>query len=200
MIYRTVILASLIASGSTGHASKPAPACPIDRVIYAQPGNAGPVAGFAKQHVKSRFSSGLVFFVKQRKQIFWFGFDMPNGYGGPYITPQRDPKLVKAIAADAEGSPDDSVIPPKPIAVAAAKDGEADSSSDPSMNIDFFDAKLHNLEAVPQVGERAPTYLFSAALGPFFHYLHNSDLYAVSEPVDITREMWRVIGCDAKPH
>jgi hypothetical protein len=176
-------------------AAAASPACPIDRALYAQPGNPGPVAGFAKQRVKSRFSSDLVFFVREGKQVFWFGFDMPNGYGGPYITPQRDPKLVKEVPEDGEESPEDSVIPPKPR---PANKEKAEPDSDGAMNIDFFDAKLHNLESVPQVGNHPPAYIFSAALGPFFHYLHNSELYPPGESLGITRETWRVVGCEAK--
>jgi hypothetical protein len=172
--------------------------CSITRAIYTQPGNPGIVMGFTPQKTRSRYASDLVLFVKQGQQQFWFGFDMPNGYGGPYITPQRDPRLVKPVGADAEDGPDDRLGTPAPKTADGAADG--DSMSTGQMDFDAFDAKLMNLGRVPQKGDKPPAFLFARGLGPLFHYAHNGDLYHLTKPVGITRDMWRLTGCDKVAH
>jgi hypothetical protein len=166
-----------------------APACPIDRVIYAQEDSSSVTAGFGHQHVISNYASDLVFYVKKNSKSYWFGFSMPNGYGGPYIYRQIDPKLVKT-APEGE-TPDD-----RPKGDGSNNDG----TSNGQINFDAFDAKHVNLDRVPQSGDAAPAFLFSAELGPHFHYGANGGDYSGDPPVEITRQLWHVKACDDVAH
>jgi hypothetical protein len=157
--------------------------CPIDKAVYTQPDTKDVTAGFGLQRERSNYASDLVFYVKNSKKTYWFGFSMPNGYGGPYIRRQIDPKLVKP-AKDGE-TPDDSLP------------GEG---ADAEMNWDAFDAKFVNLEAVPQSSDPAPAYFFSAQLGPHFWYGANGGLYTGDPPTEVSRQLWHLTGCDTDAH
>ncbi len=161
--------------------------CPIDKAVYSQAGSKEVTAGFALQRERSRYASDLVFFVKRGTKSYWFGFEMPNGYGGPYLYPQIDPKLVKP-AKEGE-TPDDSPPGSKPAEDAGT-----------GMNFDAFDAKMVNLDRVPQADDPAPAFLFSAQLGPHFWYGANGGPYANDPAVEISRQLWQQTGCDKDAH
>jgi hypothetical protein len=163
--------------------------CPIDKAVYAQQDNKGVTAGFGMQRERSNYASDLVFYVRKANKTYWFGFSMPNGYGGPYIHRQIDPKLVKP-GKDGE-TPDDSL---------AGDGSNSDGSPGGEMNWDAFDAKLVNLDAVPQSKDPAPAYFFSAELGPHFWYGANGGLYQGDPSVGVTRQLWRLTGCDKDAH
>ena len=185
---------TLAATGaSAAPARKAAPSCPIDRIIYAQPGVKGVTAGFAKQKVRSSYASDLVFFVQSGSQRFWYEFSSPNGYGGTYIRPQIDPKDVKE-GPDGE-TPDVSLKPADPEEGAAKEDDGADM-----MMFDAFDAKLDVMSSPPMTGKAAPAYFFARELGPLFHYNHMSGLYKLEKPVEINIALWRRVGCSPKAH
>jgi hypothetical protein len=169
--------------------------CPITQAIYTQKGNPGVSMGFAKQGIKTSYASELVLYVQRGKDKFWYGFEAPNGYGGTYLYPRLDPKLVKP-AADGE-TPSDTLPPgdPSPEAIEAAKD-----ESIATLNFDAFDAKLDAFTGPPQLSSKAPAYIFARDLGPLFHYAHNGNLYKLSEPVGIEIAMWRPTGCDKATH
>lgn len=164
--------------------------CPIERTVYAQPGNAGVTAGFTPQRVRSDYASDLVFWVKSGKQMFWFSFSSPNGYGGTYISPQIDPRLVKPAGEDGE-TPDARL----PVARAAGPDAEV-----PSIAFDAFSRDLKAYAGPPQSTDPAPAYLFSRELGAAFHYNHNAyTLGPQTETVGIDIAFWRPVSCAAKP-
>lgn len=195
---RILTAVMILATATPALAAAPA-SCPITRAIYTQPGNPGVALGFTKQSVKSRFASDLVLLLNAGQQSFWFGFDMPNGYGGPYITPQIDPKLVKDVPEDSEGSPDDR-ISPDGAPLDPSEEARASYYTDNQMDFDAFDARLINLARVPQANDAPPRYLFARGLGPLFHYAHNGGLYRLTAQVNVTRDLWRLSGCAAKPH
>jgi len=195
---RTFVATLIAVTATPAWAATPA-TCPITRAIYTQPGNPGVQMGFTKQVVKSRFSSDLVLVLSAGKQRFWYGFDMPNGYGGPYITPQIDPKLVKDVPEDGEGSPDDR-ISPDGTPLDPSEEAQSAYYTENQMDFDAFDGRMINLARVPQANDTPPRYLFARALGPLFHYAHNGGLYRLTAEVNITRDMWRLSGCAAQPH
>jgi hypothetical protein len=164
--------------------------CPIDRAVYGQPGNAGVTAGFAHQRVRSDYASDLVFWVKSGAQMFWFSFASPNGYGGTYISPQIDPRLVRPTGDDGE-TPDARL----PAARTAGQDAEV-----PSIAFDAFSRDLKAYGGPPQSADPAPAYLFSRQLGAAFHYNHNAyTLGPQTETVGIDIAFWRPLSCAAKP-
>jgi hypothetical protein len=168
-------------------AAAPPAACPIARTIYAQPGNPGVTAGFAKQGIKTSYASDLVFYVKRGKDVFWFGLESPNGYGGTYLYPRIDPKLVKANVPDGD-TPSDAI---------PALESTVNEEGNDRAQIDFdgFDLALKTLSGPPQSTSKAPAYLFARGLGPFFHYAHNYNYYKLLDPVPVEIAMWRPIGC-----
>jgi hypothetical protein len=181
--------ALVLACGGAGDAQAAAftAACPIARTIYAQTGNPGVTAGFAKQGIKTSYASDLVFYVKRGKNVFWFGFESPNGYGGTYLYPRIDPTLVKANAPEGE-TPSDAIPELEP----AASEGGSDRAQ---IDFDGFDLTLKTLTGPPQSTSKAPAYLFARGLGPFFHYAHNYNYYKLLDPVPVEIAMWRPIGC-----
>jgi hypothetical protein len=168
-------------------AATPSNICPITRTLYAQLGNPGVTAGFAKQGVKTSYASDLVFYVKRGKDVFWFGFASPNGYGGTHLYPRIDPKLVKANAPDGE-TPSDAI----PALESIASEGSSDRAQ---IDFDGFDGALKTLNGPPQSTSKAPAFLFARGLGPFFHYAHNASTYKLLTPVPVEIAMWRPIGC-----
>jgi hypothetical protein len=187
----SVIAAFLSAQGANAAAKSAAPAaCAIDHAVYTQKGNPGVSMGFAKQGIKTSYASDLVLYVQRGKDKFWFGFEAPNGYGGTYLYPRLDPKLVKP-AADGE-TPSDTLPPgdPSAAAIEAAKD-----ETIAELNFDAFNAALDAFTGPPQLSSKAPAYIFARDLGPLFHYAHNGNLYKLSEPVGIEIAMWRQTGC-----
>ena len=183
-MYRSSLLCLLLASCAPHKVALAI--CPIDRVVYRQPGNPETTAGFSRQIVKSSFASDIVFWLKSGQQQFWFGFSSPNGYGGTYIAPQIDPALVKP-AKDDDSTPDDRL--------------PGDKSEQPvSMMFDAFDAQQMTFDGPPQSTDHAPARIYARELGPLFHYAHNGDLYHLSAPVRIDLQMWVLVSCDAKAH
>jgi hypothetical protein len=190
------VTALLVSSATTAIAApktKPKTVCPIERSLYTQKGNPGVSMGFAKQGLKTSYASDLVLYVQRGKDKFWFGFQAPNGYGGTYMYPRIDPKLVK-VAPDGD-TPSDTLQPGNdtPEAIEAAK-GETVAT----LNFDAFDAKLDAFNGPPQLSNKAPAFIFARDLGPLFHYAHNGNLYKLSEPVGIEIAMWRPTGCSQK--
>jgi hypothetical protein len=173
--------------------AKPKAACPITQTIYTQKGNPSVSMGFAKQGIKTSYASDLVLYLQRGKDKFWFGFQAPNGYGGTYLYPRIDPKLVKPAPGD--DLPSDVLLPANPTVedIAAAKVG-----TDADLNFDAFDANLDAFNGPPQLSNKAPAYIFARDLGPLFHYAHNGNLYNLSEPVGIDIAMWRPTGCAPK--
>lgn len=181
------LAASLGGSGASEAAKAPSKSanCPITRTIYAQPGVAGVTAGFSVPKVRSGYASDLVFWLKADGQTFWYNLSSPNGYGGLYITPQRDPSELKASTDDE--TPDDRL----PGMIPA----EGEEEQDFQMMFDAFDEKLVALDRPPLAKDKAPAYLFARELGPLFHYAHNGGLYTLKNPVGINIAFWRPVGC-----
>ena len=178
---------AVLAGGGLAITPAAAATCPIDRTVYAQAGNAGVTAGFARQRVRSDYASDLVFWVKSGKQQFWFSLSSPNGYGGTYISPQIDPRLVKPAADD--GDTPDARLPA--ARAAGAPDG-------PSIAFDAFHKDLTVYDGPPQSTDAAPAYLFSRELGAAFHYNHNGEpLGPQTETVGIDIAFWRPASCSA---
>lgn len=187
-MFRQVSLATAVVV-SLGGVPADAASCPIDRTVYAQAGNAGVTAGFARQRVRSDYASDLVFWVKSGKQAFWFSLSSPNGYGGTYISPQIDPRLVKPAVEDG-GTPDARL----PAARSAA------GADVPNIAFDAFRADLTAYNWPPQSMDPAPAYLFSRELGAAFHYNHNGEpLGPQTETVGIDIAFWRPSGCSRQP-
>ncbi len=195
----TGLIASLAAS--VAEAKLVAGTCPIERALYAQAGNPNVVAGFSKQgQIKTNYTSELVFWVEQGNQKFWFGFSAPNGYGGTYIYPRIDPKLVKPAAEEGDTADDSLPVLDAGQAAVTAEGSEPAEKVDEDTAIEFdaFDAKLIAFERVPQLGDTAPQYLYSRGLGPLFHYAHNGNVYRLSEPVKIDIAVWRRLNTCGK--
>lgn len=194
---RTQILMATFFAMLTGvptHAAVPQKkplACPIDRVIYRQPGNSETVAGFARQGLRTSYASDLVFWVRGGGQTFWFGFASPNGYGGTYLYQRIAPSAVKPTAED--GATPVDTLP----------DAAGEESEIASVDFDAFDANIKAYPAVPQSTDHAPAYIFARGLGPLFHYAHNGNRY-ITLPADksvrIDIAMWRPAECSPKPH
>ncbi len=188
---KAIVTACLIALSSPALAA-PA-ACPADRVIYRQPGNAATTVGFARQRVRTEYSSDLVLWVRSGRQIFWFGFSAPNGYGGVFIAPQIDPRKVKAPADDGETADASLPVPP-------AAPGEP-AREYFSIPFDAFDARLNALQSPPIAKRPPPTYLYLRQLGEAFHYNHvNERLGKQTDSVGIDIALFRIAGCDKAPH
>ena len=167
--------------------------CPADRVIYRQPGNRATTVGFARQRVRTDYSSDLVFWVRSGGQVFWFRFSSPNGYGGTFISPQIDPRKVRAPADDGETA--DASLPRKPVAA-----GET-APETPSIPFDAFRSDLSTLPSPPWAKDAPPAYLYLRMLGEAFHYNHNSEsLGHQTETVGIDPVMFRIAGCAKAPH
>ncbi len=183
---KTINLVLLLASGLGVAATPPksGAACPIERTIYRQPGNPGTTAGFARQGLMTAYASKLVFWVKGAGQTFWFGFNAPNGYGGTYLYQRIAPSAVKPA-------------PEGETPVDTLEQGDGDEAIDP-IEFDAFDAQLMAFQGPPQLGDRAPAYLFARGLGPLFHYAHNGNAYIKLAPntgVQIDIAFWRPAGC-----
>jgi hypothetical protein len=190
------VLIAVCIGASSATAAPPPMACPITRILYAQPGNPGVTAGFAKQGIRTSYASDLVFYVKRGKDKFWFGFESPNGYGGTYLYPRIDPKLVKANVPEGE-TPSDAI---PALKTESAPDDKSDADDRAQIDFDGFDLSLKTLSGPPQLNSKAPAYLFARGLGPFFHYAHNYDYYKLLDPVPVDIAMWRPVGCDKAAH
>lgn len=190
---RTRLLALVLVAGGAAADAKPASSavCPIERTIYAQPGNDGATAGFSRPVNQISYASDLVFWVRSGGQTFWYGLSSPSGYGGVYITPQVDPAL---LVPDEDGNVPDPRLPAQ-RPQAGAEEGE-----DFTMMFDAFDANLIAFTAPPQSDSAAPAYLFARGLGPLFHYAHGTGIYDLKQHVDIDIAFWRPVGCSTDPN
>jgi hypothetical protein len=185
MKFRDVCLSICICAPLAGLAGEAA-ACPIVRMVYAQADNPGVTAGFARQRVRTDYSSDLVLWIKGGRQTFWFGFSAPNGYGGTYISPQIDPRLVKPPSED--GALGDARLPSAPSG--------ADNTEGPSIPFDAFRPGLAAFGSPPQSTDASPAYLFSRELGAAFHYNHIAQaLGPQTETVGIDIAFWRPTFC-----
>jgi hypothetical protein len=191
-----ILTATLLATlaGSPIHAAgaqTKSSACPIDRVIYRQPGNPETTAGFARQGLRTSYASDLVFWVRGGGQIFWFGLESPNGYGGTHLYQRIAPSAVKP--ATEEGSTPVDTLP----------DIAGEESEVATIDFDTFDAAVKAYQSAPQSASRAPAYIFARGLGPLFHYAHNGNRYitlSADKSVRIDIAMWRPAECSPKPH
>jgi hypothetical protein len=130
----------------------------------------------------------LVFWVKGDGQTFWYRLSSPNGYGGLYITPQRNPA---DLVEDKDGEMPDDRLP-------GMIPAEGEEEGDYQMMFDAFDAKLDAFASPPTSKDQPPAYLYTRELGRLFHYAHLSTLYKLKTPVGINIAMWRPMGCTAK--
>ncbi|MBC7499190.1 MAG: hypothetical protein H7315_01580 [Herminiimonas sp.] len=125
--------------------------CPAERAIYRLRGVPGVTAGFTRQRYQINFASDLFFWVRTADgRRWWFSMNSPNGYGGPFLSPDVDAtKITKA-------------------------DREADQSSSPGSSIevdfDMFDRNYGVITTPPQEGGRAPSHLYARGLGSLMWY------------------------------
>lgn len=75
--------------------------CPVDRAVYRlRTGmEADFTAGFARQDPRKAERYDLVFWLKTPKRTYWFSFSEPDRWegGGPFISPDIDPKRAAAM-------------------------------------------------------------------------------------------------------
>ena len=168
----TMIATMLLATSMAANV----PACSAEEAIYALRGTPDVTAGFARQRFQVNFSSDLFFWVEVEGRRRWFSFNAPNGYGGVYLTPDRDPATLTEADQEA-GAPDKAEEPPQ-------------------VDFDMFDANYDVIDAVPQADSAAPAHLFARGLGPLLWYNPaaaangDSTATAVSIPIamyDLTR-------------
>lgn len=184
MMMGAVALAAL--AGSAAQAVAPRAPCTILNTTYVQPGNPGVTAGFAKPKVQSSAMTDLVFWLKADGQTFWYRLSSPNGYGGLFITPQRNPA---ELVEDKNGEMPDDRLP-------GMIPAEGEEEGDYQMMFDAFDAKLDAFASPPTSKDRPPAYLYTRELGRLFHYMHMSELYKLKTRVGIDIAMWRPVSCN----
>lgn len=126
------------------------PVCRAEQATYALRGTRDVTAGFARQRFPVNFSSDLFFWVEIEGRRRWFSFNAPNGYGGVYLTPDRDPATLTEADQEA-GAPDKAEEPPQ-------------------VDFDMFDANYDVIDPVPQAESAAPAHLFARGLGPLLWY------------------------------
>jgi hypothetical protein len=68
--------------------------CPVERAVYHMRIDMGFTAGFARQDPRKAERYDLVFWLKTPKRTYWFSFSDPDRFegGGPFISPEIDPK------------------------------------------------------------------------------------------------------------
>jgi len=127
-----------------------APQCSADQAVYALRGAPGVTAGFARQKYQINFASNLFFWMETEGRRRWFSLNAPNGYGGAYLTPDRDPATISEAELDAD----------KPQA----------AEEPPQVDFDMFDLNYDVIDNVPQSGSAAPAHLYLRSLGPLLWY------------------------------
>ena len=129
--------------------------CDIDEIVYQLRGAPQFTAGFETQIRQTSYASELVFWFKTPKQIYWFAFNSPNGYGGTFISPDVDPGRIRLMSEAERDADEDS----RRLAD-SARGTEA-----LSLDFDAFRPDLTVYEAPPQRSDRAPARLFARGLG-----------------------------------
>jgi hypothetical protein len=73
--------------------------CPVDRAVYHLRNGNEYTAGFARQDPRKAGEYDLVFWLKTPKRTYFFSFSDPHRreWGGPYISPDIDPKRAAAM-------------------------------------------------------------------------------------------------------
>lgn len=138
----SLLLAASLAAG--------APHCSAEHAVYGLRGAPSVTAGFARQRVQVNFASDLFFWMETEGRRRWFSLNAPNGYGGAYLTPDRDPATI----SDAEREGD---TPPP-------------AEEPPQVDFDMFDTQYDVIDNVPQSNSAAPAHLYIRGLGPLLWY------------------------------
>ena len=128
-------------------------------------------AGFEPQIRQTSYASELVFWLKTPKQVYWFAFNSPNGYGGTFISPDVDPGRIRLMSEAERDADEDS----RRLAD-SARGTEA-----LSLDFDAFRPDLTVYEAPPQRSDRAPARLFARGLGPALWYSPQSLVEATGQ-------------------
>jgi hypothetical protein len=73
--------------------------CPVDRAVYHLRNWPEFTAGFARQDPRRAADYDLMFWLKTPKRTYFFSFSDPHRreWGGPYISPDVDPKRAAAM-------------------------------------------------------------------------------------------------------
>jgi hypothetical protein len=73
--------------------------CPVDRAVYHLRNWTEYKAGFARQDPRKAEDYDLVFWLKTPKRTYFFSFSDPHRreWGGPYISPDIDPKRAATM-------------------------------------------------------------------------------------------------------
>lgn len=155
-----------------------APECTAEHAVYKLRGTEV-TAGFTKQAVRVQMTSDTFFWIRTEDgRKWWFAMWSPNGYGGAYLTPDKD--ATRLTEADNN---------------AARRNREETAHID----FDSFDENFDHIPGPLQSDDPAPAHLFARGLGPLLWYdsviAANGDETAPEE--SIPTAFYDRVGCDA---